>query len=230
MNILEQIKNGTIIDPNTFLGAILLALVFIFLAWLFGRASHLAVKRMFARDTKNRLDRTAVNFLAQLIRFAVYIFAFISYAHLIPALAGLGTAWLASAGILSVLIGLAAQNTLGNLIAGISLLLYRPFNVGDHLQVTAPTGLETGWVESINLGYTLLKTDDNRRVVVPNSVMASQTHINLTSSFTVATSSSSSSQKRTIAEHLDELQQFREKGFVTEEEYEHKREEILGRL
>jgi small conductance mechanosensitive channel len=230
MNILEQIKNGTIIDPNTFLGAILLALVFILLAWLFGRASHLAVQRLFAKDTNNRVDRTAVKFLAQLTRFGVYIFAFISYAHLVPALAGLGTAWLASAGILSVLIGLAAQNTLGNLIAGISLLLYRPFNVGDHLQVTAPTGLETGWVESINLGYTLLKTDDNRRVVVPNSAMASQTHINLTSSFAVATPSSSPSQQRSIAEHLDELQQLREKGSVSEEEYEHKREEILGRL
>ena len=62
----------------------------------------------------------------------------------------------------------------------ISLLLYRPFKLGDRLQVTAPTGLETGIVESLTLGYTLLKTDDNRRVVVPNSLMASQTAINLT--------------------------------------------------
>jgi small-conductance mechanosensitive channel len=230
MNIVEQIKNGALTDPKTFLGAVLYALVFLFFAWLFGRASHLAVQRLFTKDTHNRVDRTAVKFLAQFARFAVYIFAFISYAHLVPALAGLGTAWLASAGILSVIIGLAAQNTLGNLIAGISLLLYRPFNVGDHLQVTAPTGLETGLVESINLGYTLLKTDDNRRVVVPNSIMASQTHINLTSSFAVATPSSSPSQQRTIAEHLDELQKLHEKEFVTEEEYNRKREEILGRL
>jgi small-conductance mechanosensitive channel len=75
---------------------------------------------------------------------------------------------------------MAAQNTLGNLIAGISLLLYRPFNVGDRLQVTAPTGLETGQIESLSLGYTIIKTDDNRRVVVPNSLMASQTTVNLT--------------------------------------------------
>ena len=230
MNILEQIKNGVLPDPKTFLGAILYGLVFLFFAWLFGRASHLAVQRLLAKDTHNHVDRTAVKFLAQLARFVVYIFAFISYAHLIPALAGLGTAWLASAGILSVIIGLAAQNTLGNLIAGISLLLYRPFNVGDHLQISAPTGLETGFVESINLGYTILKTDDNRRVVVPNSLMASQTHINLTSSIAVATPSSVPSQQRTITEHLDELQQLREKGLVTEEEFKSKREEILGRL
>jgi small conductance mechanosensitive channel len=230
MNIWEQIKSGALTDPKTLSGAILYALIFLFLAWLFGRALHLAVQRLFIRDIHNRVDRTAVKFLAQLARFAVYIFAFISYAHLVPALAGLGTAWLASAGILSVIIGLAAQNTLGNLIAGISLLIYRPFNIGDHLQVTAPTGLETGLVESINLGYTLIKSDDNRRVVVPNSIMASQTHINLTSSFGVATSGSSPVQPRTIAEHLHELQNLREKQLITDEEYIRKREEILGRL
>jgi small-conductance mechanosensitive channel len=230
MTLLEQIKSGALTDPKSLSGAILYALVFLFLAWLFGRASHLAVQRLFAKDTHNRVDRTAVKFLAQLARFAVYIFAFISYAHLVPALAGLGTAWLASAGILSVIIGLAAQNTLGNLVAGISLLLYRPFNVGDHLQITAPTGLESGFVESINLGYTLLKTDDNRRVVVPNSLMASQTHINLTRSFGVATPGSSPEQKRTIEEHLAELRHLREQELVSEEEYNRKRDEILARL
>jgi small-conductance mechanosensitive channel len=92
----------------------------------------------------------------------------------------LGNAGLASVGVLSIVAGLAAQNTLGNLIAGISLLLYRPFNVGDRLQVMAPTGLETGEIESLSLGYTIIKTDDNRRVVVPNSIMASQTTINMT--------------------------------------------------
>ena len=230
MNIWEQIKNGALTDPKTFLGAILYALVFLFFAWLFGRASHLAVQRLLTRDTHNRVDRTAVKFLAQLARFGVYIFAFISYAHLVPALAGLGTAWLASAGILSVIIGLAAQNTLGNLVAGISLLLYRPFNVGDHLQITAPTGLESGFVESINLGYTLLKTDNNRRVVVPNSAMASLTHVNLTNSSAAVTPSSAPAQPRTIKDQLYELQQLRDKGLVTEEEYKTKREEILARL
>ena len=230
LNILEQIQSGGLTDPKTFVGAVLYALVFLFLAWLFGRASQLAVHRLLTRDTHNRVDRTAVKFLAQLVRTGVYVFAFISYAHLIPALAGLGTAWLASAGIISVIIGLAAQNTLGNLIAGVSLLLYRPFNVGDNLQVTAPTGLEAGWVESINLGYTLLKTDDNRRVVVPNSLMASQTHINLTSSLAVTTPGSTPVQGRTVAQSLDELRQLREKELLTQEEYEHKREQILARL
>jgi small-conductance mechanosensitive channel len=181
MTILAPLKNGEFADPAQPMGALVYAVVFALLAWLIGRALRLAVQRVPARDKRVYVDRTAVNFLAQLAQIGVWLFAFISYAHLVPALARLGTAWLASVGVASVVLGLAAQNTLGNLIAGISLLLYRPFEVGDRLQVTAPTGLETGVVESLNLGYTVLKTDDNRRVVVPNSTIASQTTINLTS-------------------------------------------------
>ncbi len=180
MRIFDQMKTGGFADPSTLLGAVLYAIIFAFFAWFVGRTLRVAVQRMLAHDKHDHFDLMAVKFLAKLVRYCVYIVAFISYAHFIPALSGLGTASLTSISIISVIVGLAAQNTLGNLIAGISLLLYRPFKLGDLLQVTAPTGLETGIVESLTLGYTLLKTDDNRRVVVPNSVMASQTTINLT--------------------------------------------------
>jgi small-conductance mechanosensitive channel len=180
MSIFDQIRSGAIVDPSTAAGAILYAIVFTFLAWFIGRGLRLAVQRVLAHDKYEHVDRTAVKFLAHLVRFGVYVFAFISYTHLVPALSGLGTAWLTSVSVISVVVGLAAQNTLGNLIAGISLVLYRPFKLGDRLQVTAPTGLETGLVETLTLGYTSLRTDDNRRVVVPNSIMASQTTINLT--------------------------------------------------
>lgn len=95
------------------------------------------------------------------------------YAHLVPALQRLGEAMLASAGVVSLVIGLAAQNTLGNLIAGFSLLLYRPFAIGDILTLSAPTGKETGTVKEFTLGHTKLMTDDGRWIIVPNSIMAS---------------------------------------------------------
>jgi small conductance mechanosensitive channel len=180
MSMFNQLKDDGLTDPGTFQGAILYAIVFIFLAWLFGHTLRLTVKRMLTHGNHDYLDRMAVKFLSELARLGVYMFALISYAHIVPALKVVGKAWLASVGIISVIVGLAAQNTLGNLIAGISLLIYRPFKLGDRLQVTAPSGLETGIVESLALGYTLLKTDDNRRIVIPNSVMASQTTINMT--------------------------------------------------
>ena len=180
MHFFDQIKTGGFADPSTLQGAFLFAVIFAFLAWLIGRMLRLAVQRMLAHDKHDHLDLMAVKFIAKLTRYAVYVFAFAAYAHFIPALSGLGAASLTSIGMISLIVGFAAQNTLGNLIAGISLLLYRPFKLGDRLQINAPTGLETGIVEGLTLGYTLLKTDDNRRMVVPNSVMASQTNINLT--------------------------------------------------
>jgi len=68
---------------------------------------------------------------------------------------------------------------LSNLVSGISLVLYRPFRIGDRVQVAAPTGTEIGVVQSIDLGYTTLRTADGRRLVIPNSIIASQTSINL---------------------------------------------------
>jgi small conductance mechanosensitive channel len=167
------------LSPKTTVGALLWAVLLGLLAWLVGRLLSLAFQRMLEQPRHFPADRTAIRFIAQLTRLVVYLFAFLYYAQLVPALQHLGSAWLASVGVASVVLGLAAQNTLGNLVAGISLLLYRPFNLGDRLQVIAPSGLETGIVESLNLGYTILRTPDNRRVVIPNSAMASQTSVNL---------------------------------------------------
>ncbi len=179
MKLVDEILSGRFTDPQTLWGALFYAGIFTCVAWLVGRAIQGAVHRLLQRDTHGVLDRTAVRFLAQLARIGVYLFALVSYAHLVPALKNLGTAWLASVSVISVIVGLAAQNTLANLIAGVSLLLYRPFKLGDRMQLTGPAGLETGVVEGLNLGYTVLRTDDNRRIVVPNSIMASQTTINL---------------------------------------------------
>jgi small conductance mechanosensitive channel len=173
-----QTVSRELVDPATLYGAAFYALVCGLLAWLAGRVVKLAVHRMLDGHAPTA-DQTAVRFLADLAGLAIYIVAGISYAHLIPALNRLGTVWLTSVGVVSVVLGLAAQNTLGNLIAGISLLLYRPFQLGDRLQIMAPTGLESGIVESLSLGYTTVRTDDNRTIVIPNSVMASQTCVRI---------------------------------------------------
>ena len=180
MNIFEQIKTNGFFSRSTIEGAIFYAVVFAVAAWLFGQLLRVMVQRALARDKHDHIDRMGVKFFAKLLRYCVYIVAVVAYAHFVPALSGLGAASLTSISVITIVVGLAAQNTLGNLVAGISLLLYRPFKLGDRLQVLAPTGVETGTVESLTLGYTLLKTDDNRRLVVPNSLMASQTSINLT--------------------------------------------------
>ncbi len=181
MDGLKQFVETQVLDPSAFFGAIFYAAVFIAAAWALGWLLKNVVTRAMERDHHGLVDRTAAPFVVQLLRVLLYVVALLLYVHLIPELRGIGTALLAGAGVASVVLGLAAQNTLGNLIAGMTLLLYRPFQVGDRVQVTAPTGLETGVVQVITLGYTILRTENNRRIVVPNSAMANQVTVNLTS-------------------------------------------------
>lgn len=151
--------------------------------FFFALATALAI---LIRRTANKLshgnhhywkDWTAIIFLSQLAQMGVYVLCFIFYAHLIPSLHPLAAALLTGASVLSLIIGLGTQNILGNVAAGVSVLLYRPFSMGDIITVNTPTGHETGRVEKISLSYTILRITDGRRVNVPNSVIVSQSTI-----------------------------------------------------
>lgn len=165
------------LSTSSWPGALIYLLLFVLAASVLSRLLRGAVHVAMAR--RGHLDRTTVAFLQQFGTALIWVGVLILYAHLIPVLRAMGTALLAGASIASVVIGLAAQSTLGNLIAGLSITLYRPFKLGDTLQVAAPSGAETGVVEQISLGYTTLVTADQRRVVLPNSVAASQVTLNV---------------------------------------------------
>ena len=167
------------IDPSTLLGALIYLVLFLIAGQIASTIMKRSLRAAMARANHHRVDPLAVGFIENLANVAIWVITLVLYAHLIPSLRALATALLAGASVVSIVVGLAAQNTLGNLVAGLSLLLYRPFRVGDKLQVAAPTGVETGVVESLTLGYTVLRGDRNRRVVLPNSNIANQVTINL---------------------------------------------------
>src|SRR5580692_11670709 len=167
----------SLIKPDDPVGAFIYLVLFATVAVMLTRGLRAAVHAALSKEA--HVDRTAINFLQQIGSVLIWLITIILYAHLIPQLRAMGTALLAGAGVASVVIGLAAQSTLGNLVAGISMTIYRPFRLGDILQVSAPTGTEIGTVDSISLGYTTLRVQDGRFVVLPNSVAASQVAINL---------------------------------------------------
>jgi small conductance mechanosensitive channel len=177
LRIGERDLLGTL-SPDSLIGAAVYLLIFVLLALLISRGLRLAVHSAMTRH--GHIDRTTVSFLQQMGTAAVWVIMLILYAHLIPVLRSMGTALLAGASVASVVVGLAAQSTLGNLVAGVAITIYRPFRLGDTLLVTIPGGTETGTVELISLGYTSLRTADGRQIVLPNSVAASQVTLNLT--------------------------------------------------
>jgi small conductance mechanosensitive channel len=167
--------------PDSLIGALFYLVLFILIALVLSHALRAAVQAAMTRQ--GQTDRTTMSFLQQLGSALIWVIMLILYAHLIPMLRAMGTALLAGASVASVVIGLAAQSTLGNLVAGVSITIYRPFRLGDTLQVATPTGTEVGIVERISLGYTTLRSPDGRFVVLPNSVAASQVTINLSTTF-----------------------------------------------
>jgi small-conductance mechanosensitive channel len=176
---LSKIDIPSLLEPSHLLGALLLGIFVVIAATLASRVIRMTSNRVLRRTENELVDPTVVLFLTQFAQIAAYIVALIIYFHLVPALNKLGTALLTGVSVMSVVFGLAAQNTLSNLVAGCTLLLYRPFHIDDLIQVATPTGTEVGIVERLTLGYTMLRTLDDRLVIVPNSLMASQVSLNL---------------------------------------------------
>jgi small-conductance mechanosensitive channel len=169
-------KMDYLIDATrSLVGAAFLGAVF------FGVATAVVVliRRAARRVAEHLTDVTALGFVSALAQVLTYLIGFVLYDHLIPELRALGTALLAGAGVISVVVGLAAQNTLGNLIAGFSLVLYRPFRIGDRIQLNSPIGVITARVELLSLGFTVLLDEKKHEVIVPNSVMVSSTLIRI---------------------------------------------------
>jgi len=92
----------------------------------------------------------------------------------IPEVRAVAGALLASSAVLGVILGFASQQTLGNFIAGILIATTQPVRIGDRVTYAD----ESGIVEEIGLTYTFIRTVDRRRLIVPNSKLASDTIVN----------------------------------------------------
>lgn len=79
----------------------------------------------------------------------------------------------ASSGVAAVVVGIAAQDTFGNLISGLMILTFKPFVEGDLIKVNQ--GELIGYVESIRFRHTVIRTYESNRIIVPNSKLNSAT-------------------------------------------------------
>lgn len=135
------------------------AIIILALGWMASRVVYGAVVRLCEKSP--RIDRTVALFLGNFARYSVLAFT------LIAVLTTFGiatTSFVAVLGALGIAVGLALQGTLSNLAAGIMLVVFRPFQVGDRVEVLNVAGT----VREINLFFSEIDGDDNARIVVPN--------------------------------------------------------------
>jgi len=121
-----------------------------------------AVQRMLRRT--GRVDDTLIGFLGSLVKYAVIAFTVIAVLQQFGVEA---TSLVAVFGAAGLAIGLALQGTLSNVAAGVMLLLFRPFKVGDFIDA----GGHAGTVKTVLLFTTEMATGDNVQIIIPNGAI-----------------------------------------------------------
>ncbi len=147
------------------IGAIL---IFIVGKWLSRRIANILAKIL----TKNNVDRTLVNFLANLTYYTLLVLAIVAAAGRL----GINTtSFLTIIGAAGLAVGLALKDSLSNFAAGVMLVLFRPFAIGDVVSVAGITAK----VENINIFNTHFCSPDNQLIIVPNNKIISDIITNI---------------------------------------------------
>ena len=122
-----------------------------------------------------RVDPTTFNFIKNTLSFLIIMGAVIFIFYTIPAFRSLVLTLIASAGIFAAVAGFASQQAFSNIISGIFIVMFKPFRVDDLVKIGQDL---IGRVEDITLRHTIIRNFENRRIIIPNSVISSETIIN----------------------------------------------------
>ncbi len=113
---------------------------------------------------------TRIQVLRKIAMVLITVFAIAAVLMLFDEVRDLGRSILASAGVAGIILGLAAQRSLGNLFAGLQIALTQPVRIGDQIKIQD----EVGFVEEITLTYVVVRIWDLRRLIVPLSYLIEQ--------------------------------------------------------
>lgn len=161
-------------DENVVLARLIWSLLILLVAWLIVKVADRALTRSARRiarmrradeqNTKAFIGRTKpMKLTIRLILLAISAIAILGVWGLQTAFTGL----LAGAGFAGIVIGLAAADTIGDVIAGFLIFYNHPFDIGDWVEID---GIQ-GYVEDVALGATTLLTFDNEKITIPNRLV-----------------------------------------------------------
>lgn len=145
-------------------------------SFIVSRVIRYFMRRFVRRMSESmKLDPTKYNFLMNAMNFIILVIAIMVIFYHIPELKQYGVGIFASAGVLAAIVGFASQSAFSNIVSGIFIVLFKPFRVGDHISLS---GGNMGEVEDITLRHTVIRNYENRRIVIPNSIISNDTIVN----------------------------------------------------
>ncbi len=139
---------------------ILALLVYIIGKWVAKKIAHTIGRMMEARQVDETLNRFLSNIVYAILLITVILVALDTLGLEIKSL-------FAIVGAAGLAIALAMKDSLGNFAAGVMLIMFRPFGKGDFVEVAGVTGT----VDEIRIFSTILKTSDNKQIIIPNGLI-----------------------------------------------------------
>ena len=141
---------------------VLLALVTLAIGWwLINVLTHRVGRLLAMRNA----DLALQHFITSLANIALKVMLVVNVASMIGVAT---TSFVAAIGAATLAIGLALQGSLANFAGGVLILLFRPFRIGDWIEAQGTSGT----VDSIQIFHTVLRTGDNKTVIVPNGILS----------------------------------------------------------
>ncbi len=125
-------------------------------------------------SVRKKIDPTRQRVLRKVTQVLIYIIGLGLVFYSIPELRAVSVGMFAGVGVIGIVVGFAAQETLANLVAGVSLAVFQPFRLGDRLRISG----EYGIVEDITLRHTVVRTWENKRIVIPNHIISKEPIVN----------------------------------------------------
>ncbi|ALU74940.1 hypothetical protein AUW17_06560 [Tenacibaculum dicentrarchi] len=162
---------------DSFVGISAYILVVVFISWVVSRMIRYVIVQIIKRRKTGRYGGTSILFFRNSVKFFIGIFSIIYIISTVPTFRSKATLIFSGAGILAAIIGFAAQAALSNLIAGAFIVLFRPFRVGDYIKLDQE---RVGIVEDITLRHTVINNFENKRLIIPNSVISTDSVLNHT--------------------------------------------------
>lgn len=164
-------------------GLVVRVLLIIIVTWLASRLlsrgaeiMQALLARQVADENRLRSLQTQIAVPRAILRFVIILVGVALVLMQFEVVRSLGISLMASAGLAGIIVGLAAQRTLGNILAGIQLAFFQPIRIGDTVVVES----EQGTIEEIGLTYVVVKIWDERRLIVPVSQFLEKPFQNLT--------------------------------------------------
>jgi len=155
----------------------LYVLLILFFSWILSRILRFFIVRYLKKSRSEKYKNTSLQFLKNSIKFFIFLIALVYIIMMVPAFRSQAAFIFSGAGILAAIIGFAAQAAISNLIAGAFIVVFKPFRVGDYIKLDAE---RIGIVEDITLRHTVINNFENKRLIVPNSIISTESVLNHT--------------------------------------------------